>query len=181
MYCPVCKDKRLTTSQLEEHLKAGHCSGCDGHWLARSNYENWTAHHTSEATPYEHVKLDTQDVAHAKLCPECSRIMGRFKVGRGADFYVDRCSCCGGVWLDQHEWLALKKHDLHTQVERIFTTQRERETREADVAERLDAIYRDRFGTEVYAELKRVRGWLQEHPASDQLFAYLRDEDPYRV
>ena len=40
---------------------------------------------------------------------------------------------------------------------------------------------RDRFGAEVYAELKRVRGWLQEHPASDQLFAYLRDEDPYRV
>jgi len=43
-----------------------------------------------------------------------------------------------------------------------------------------EAIYTARFGAEDYAEIRRIRGWLSEHPQQAMLLAFLASPDPYQ-
>jgi hypothetical protein len=40
-------------------------------------------------------------------------------------------------------------------------------------------IYTGRFGAEDYAEIKRIRWWLETKMNREELLAYLIDRDPY--
>jgi hypothetical protein len=45
----------------------------------------------------------------------------------------------------------------------------------------MERIYTERFGAEDYAELRRIRAWLDAHPQRSSLLAYLDEEDPYKL
>jgi hypothetical protein len=45
----------------------------------------------------------------------------------------------------------------------------------------LEEIYLSRFGADDYAEITRIRAWLQAHPKRPELLAYLTDKDPFAV
>jgi hypothetical protein len=45
----------------------------------------------------------------------------------------------------------------------------------------LERIYTERFGAEDYAEIRRVKAWLDAHAQRSSLLAYLSEEDPYRL
>ena len=64
---------------------------------------------TLDEKPFSDVTFEVKDVQGAKICPECGRILLKYKVGHGLDFFVDHCSGCGGIWLDKNEWNALKE------------------------------------------------------------------------
>jgi hypothetical protein len=44
----------------------------------------------------------------------------------------------------------------------------------------MQAIYQEKFGEEDYAEVRRVKAWLDAHPQHNALRAYLNADDPYR-
>ena len=46
---------------------------------------------------------------------------------------------------------------------------------------RMQQIYLDRFGEEDYAEIRRMRHWLDTKTNREELIAYLTDKEPYNV
>ena len=183
MQCPVCKTKRCVTAELEEHLKTAHCENCGGYWISHEHYETWLKHHgeTLPEKSYSEVELDINDVQEAKICPDCGRILLKYKVGHGLNFFVDHCPGCGGVWLDTNEWEALQKKNLHDEIHKIFSTAWQNQIRGDQMAAKLDQAYSNRFGADTYQKAKDIRKWFQAQPQKQAILAYLADEDPYRI
>ncbi|MBN1673434.1 MAG: zf-TFIIB domain-containing protein [Kiritimatiellae bacterium] len=183
MQCPVCKTKRCSPVELEEGLRASACETCGGRWISHEDYSAWLKHHgaTLPEKPFSEVEFDVGDVQEAKLCPDCQRILLKYKVGHGLDFFVDHCPGCGGVWLDRNEWQALQGKNLHDEIHRIFSTSWQRQVRGEQMAAKLDQAYARRFGQESYAKVKEVRQWIQEHPQKRALLAFLSDDNPYKI
>jgi Zn-finger nucleic acid-binding protein len=99
-------------------------------------------------------------------------------VGRNVPFTLDNCGECGGVWLDKDEWATLKTRNLHDDLHAIFTEQWQSEARREESRQTLAGMYERRFGAEGYAELQRIRAWIDQHPHKQEILAYLNDSDP---
>ena len=115
-----------------------------------------------------------------RLCPSCGRIMLRYRVGHGVDFYLDTCGTCNGIWLDLDEWTALRARNLHDDLHLIFTEPWQAEIHREAAKSHLEALYRKRFG-DAWDEAVRVRAWVQAHPERAALLAFLADPDPFEA
>ncbi len=179
MNCPACASARLSLTDLEARLSAYGCEACGGRWLAATDYRSWLERQPARPAvaraPGEAVKV--ADVQHARLCPNCSRIMLRYQVGHGVEMVLDICGSCQGIWLDRNEWQTLKARGLHDDLHLVSSEPWQAEVRREETREHLDALYRKRFGTE-YQRIQRLRTWLGEHPQREAIFAYLLDRDP---
>jgi Zn-finger nucleic acid-binding protein len=183
MQCPVCKTKRCSPVELEENLKAASCETCGGHWISHQNYSTWLKRHgeTLPEKPFSEVEFDVGDVQEAKLCPDCRRILLKYKVGHGLDFFVDHCPGCGGVWLDKNEWAALQDKNLHDEIHKVFSTSWQSQIRGDQMASKLDQAYENRFGADSYTRAKETREWIQAHPQKQAILAFLSDDNPYKI
>jgi Zn-finger nucleic acid-binding protein len=182
MKCPSCKTTDLTAADLESGLTAHVCESCQGHWISGRGYHDWLDRHgaTLAEKTYDGPDIVIADTQNAKLCPECARILLRYKVGRGTDFTLEHCGACNGVWLDRGEWDALKVRNLHDEINAILTVPWQTRARLEERRRNLDQIYAARFGAD-YDELKRIRTWVDGHPERDRVLAFLTDPDPYSV
>ncbi|NJM98186.1 MAG: zf-TFIIB domain-containing protein [Phormidesmis sp. RL_2_1] len=145
MKCPICHDHSLEQVSLDTGLLAHQCHQCLGHWIPSQVYWKWLdQREQQQAHPQQSKIQPTQpqqtqlqqrsplqlsfgnhllpvcDNTTANFCADCSRLMTKSKVGRGLSFYIDRCSHCHGVWLDQNEWENLKQQNLHDHIHYIF-------------------------------------------------------------
>lgn len=130
MKCPTCHTHSLSEVSLDTGLLARQCTQCFGHWIPSESYWEWLDYR--EHAQREHKQrsmvvlsdslLPVVDNATANFCADCSRLMTKAKVGRGLSFYLDRCSHCHGVWLDQNEWENLKQLELHHQIHYMFSS-----------------------------------------------------------
>jgi Zn-finger nucleic acid-binding protein len=180
MKCPACKTADLSPTSLEADLPAAACVVCEGNWISSSAYWAWLERHgpTLSEKPYEGSELSVSDRQEVKLCPECRRLMLRYRVGHGVEFSLDQCAGCNGIWLDRDEWAALKGRNLHDEIHLVFTAPWQSEVRREETRRRLDEIYARRFG-EDYEEIKRVKAWLDAHPDRSTVLAFFNDRDPY--
>ncbi|MFW6357853.1 MAG: zf-TFIIB domain-containing protein [Chroococcales cyanobacterium] len=182
MKCPVCKTVDLNPITLEKHLAAHTCKHCEGNWISSEDYWQWLDQHgTSLAEKPPEVFFDIEDTEKAKLCPNCQRILVKYKVGHGVNFFIDQCGHCNGIWLDKHEWDALKTRNLHDEIHHFFTQQWQKEVRKSEMKRNLSQLYEQKFGKADYAEVKRIRSWLENHPQRLALLAFINDEDPYQL
>ena len=183
MKCPVCKTKRCVSVELEENLKAASCVTCGGYWISRQNYSAWVKRHgdTIPEKPFSEVEFDVDDVQDAKLCPNCDRILLKYKVGHGLDFFVDNCPSCGGIWLDKNEWNALHEKNLHDEIHKMFSTSWQSQIRDDQMATKLDQVYANRLGSEAYEKAKEIREWLNDKPQKQAILSFLSDGAPYKI
>ncbi len=177
MNCPVCHQTALVPQELAPALQVLHCPDCGGNWLSRSNMEAWYL-----TQPERQVDLASPTPAHAesdrgeaKLCPECHRIMLRYRVSAEIPFYVDHCPCCAGIWLDQDEGEQLRDRALLFELPRVFAASLQRTLRRQESAARLDELQRKRFGGERYARIQEMREWLSTQPHREALLACLSE------
>jgi Zn-finger nucleic acid-binding protein len=180
MNCPVCKDVSLNTITLESDLPAVACDECGGNWISASKYWAWLENHgpaLAEKQP-EGEPIAATDVQHAKICPECRRLMLRYQIGHGLDFALDQCGSCNGVWFDKNEWEALKQRNLHDEVHLIFTAPWQTQVRKDERRRHLETIYARQFQGD-YAEIKRIKEWVDAHPEKSRILAFFNDPDPY--
>jgi Zn-finger nucleic acid-binding protein len=178
MKCPVCLTEPLLPGDPEANLRTLHCPQCSGQWLQSARYWEWREQHGEnlpEIPASEAEAPPVEESGKGKLCPECSAILVPYKVGHELGFSLDRCARCGGIWFEKNEWEALRVRNLHDDIHFIFShawqaaiAQREREQARE---ERL----RRTFGEEDYAELVRVKAWLDAHPHSRAFYAFLLD------
>lgn len=180
MNCPVCREHELSSTDLDSDLAALHCANCGGNFLRGANYWNWLETHGEnlpEQPPAPDEPQPGEDVK-AKLCPECRAIMIKYHVGHETTFTLDQCPACKGIWLDRNEWEILKSRNLHDDLNRIVTEPWQLEAHRDEKKRRLEQLYATKFGAEDYAELKRIREWLDQHAKRQELLAFLSDENP---
>src|SRR5688572_16110919 len=99
MKCPVCKTEELDFSSLESNLTSRHCDKCGGNWIPSFEYWKWREQHKEslpERTAEQTIPPNPVTSALiAKLCPECNKILIKYRVGHGASFSIDQCRNCG--------------------------------------------------------------------------------------
>ena len=183
MKCPVCKSSELLTTNLESNLTALRCSDCGGNWIRGAAYWKWLESHGPNLAerPGEGEGLSLVEPGKYIDCPECRFRMVKYLVGRGFSFTLDHCEGCKGIWLDRNEWEALKKRNLHDDLNSMLTSFWQSAARKEERKKSLEQIYIGRFGPEDYAEIKKIREWLDGHRHKQHLIAYLTDVDPYGV
>jgi Zn-finger nucleic acid-binding protein len=166
---------------LEWNLPSHFCQACDGHWVSSFDYEAWLKW-LGEPLPekkFEGTPLHIPDDGQAKLCPECQLILIKYGVGRDLNFTLDQCGRCHGIWFNKNEWESLKQRNLHDEVNRFFTASWQIQARKEERKKNLEDIYLNKFGPGDYAEVKRIREWIYQHPRRQELLAFLNDIDPY--
>lgn len=181
MNCPKCRNVSLETIELEPQLSALHCHRCEGHWLPVDRVTRWLA--SRQGTLPERTEVpDPQlhDDQTARLCPDCGRIMLRYRVISGVALILDRCGGCSGLWFDAGEWQALRERNLHEELIDLFTPARQRQIQHEEAAARLRALYHACFGTD-FERAEEIRRWVREHPQKESLLAFLTADDPYKV
>lgn len=175
MHCPTCKTSSLTPASLEDHLSAQQCKTCGGHWIAAQNYWQWIDRHGEtlpEKAP-EDLSLEIVDQSEAIFCLDCHQLMLKYRVGHGTDFYLDRCSKCGGVWFDRNEWEALKQRNLHDEVHLIFSDIWQRKIRKSDLKQVADNAYRSLLGEADYQKAVQFKDWLIQQPKAEAILSFL--------
>jgi Zn-finger nucleic acid-binding protein len=179
MTCPSC-EASLVQSTLEAGLPSQACPKCFGQWVGAESYRTWLRRRRAspDVTEPTAAPVAIADAQHARLCPSCGRIMLRYRVGHGVEFFLDTCGMCNGIWFDQNEWPALKGRSLHDDLHLIFTEPWQAEIHRAEARKHLEALYRKRFGAE-YDEVVRVRAWLKDHPQRASILAFLTDPEPF--
>ena len=181
MKCPNCQVGNLLATDLEENLQSLRCDNCGGNWIKAFQYWQWlNAHGPNLPEKPDGLDVTFTESERARICPECGHILRSYAVGHHISFSLDRCSNCGGIWFDKGEWDTLKNHNLHDDVNLIFMTAWQTEVQKEETMRRMREIYVRRFGEKDFAELEKIRTWLDEHPNKGQLIAFLTDRNPFK-
>ena len=183
MHCPVCRTLALNPTQLDSTLPAQSCAQCSGIWIASTDYWAWLDQQP-EAISADSATAEAQAAAEdakAKRCPGCGYLQLRYRIALDLPFMLDQCGHCNSFWLDQGEWAALRQRGLHTQLHKVTTDAWQRRLRQEASRRAWEAIYTEKFGADDYAEIRRVKDWLRQHPARQMLLAYLAHDDPYAI
>lgn len=181
--CPVCKGLNLTETMLQDGLLANQCENCHGIWISSTSYFAWLKLHGPDLPTKEADKkiVPQWGTKELKLCPDCGKILSRYKVFPNQEFFLDHCGSCNGVWFDQNEWEYLAAQNLHDNVNSFFTKPWQKHIHEEETKVVLDKLYLERFGEDDYARLKEFQKWLASHPQRSMMLAYLQADDPYKV
>jgi Zn-finger nucleic acid-binding protein len=181
MNCPSC-NAPLSDVRLESDLPAKRCGSCGGVWLDSNAYIAWhQAKRPKFADKTASESIAVLDTDSLKSCPNCQRLLMRYRVVPGERFYLDRCSTCHGLWLDKGEWETLVARSFHDNVHEFFTQPWQAKVRAEETRAMSEKLYQNRFGAEDYAKAQDVRAWLVQHPQRSMILAFLQAEDPYKV
>jgi len=169
--------------QLPAGLNVTQCEKCHGQWITAAAFIAWKDKPKAPARSPKPlpVVLETAPAQTAKICPDCGRIMGKYKVGRGIGFAIDHCGGCGGVWLDTDEWDVLVANNLHPDLYRIFSSAWQKQIRDDELRATIDAAYRKRLGADTFQKAQEIRAWVQAHPEKRALLAFLAADDLYSL
>ncbi|MBT9313120.1 zf-TFIIB domain-containing protein [Leptothoe kymatousa] len=184
MHCPCCQTSSLKRDRLNEFLAVHACEACEGQWISSYDYWHWLEWETNDEPikPCDHVdlsdRLEVADNSRATFCPECHHLMRRAKVGHGLEFYLDRCSHCGGSWFDKGEWEILKACNIHNKVHLVFSEPWQSQIRQAEFNRVLEETYRSALGDDDYAQALGIRAWLEQHPHRDYIISLLNQIPP---
>lgn len=180
MRCPICRDTTLARAELAPQLPAHTCPRCAGVWIASSDYWAWLEQPDDGRAPRYELPTDIgAEPAGARRCAGCGHIQLSYPIARGLPFRLDQCGHCNSFWLDRGEWATLRERDLHRRLHQITNEPWQRRLRQEERRAAWEQIYTERFGTDDYAEIQRVRAWLLAHPQQAMLLAYLASPDPY--
>ncbi|MBT9314993.1 zf-TFIIB domain-containing protein [Leptothoe spongobia TAU-MAC 1115] len=169
----------MKRARLDEHLAVHACDSCEGQWVSSYDYWHWLEWQAGsgkikscQSSDWSET-LKASDNRRASFCPECHHLMRRAKVGHGLEFYLDRCSHCGGNWFDKGEWGILKAHNIHDKVHLVFSEPWQSQLRQAEFNRVLEETYRSALGDEDYSEALKIRAWLEQHPHRDYILSVL--------
>jgi membrane associated rhomboid family serine protease len=127
--CPRCMRPPLEKT-VYDGRSVDLCRRCGGLWCLPSQWDReklgsitTIIRHAermkddSPAPPSVQFKGTHRHEGH-RLCPQCRESLAAWQVGGDDGIELDRCGCCGGVWLDQGEWEQLQTLQEMRQLER---------------------------------------------------------------
>ena len=172
--CPACGVRTLERAELQPLLPCFRCPRCAGQWIRGEHYFRWLEHPDRKHTDVNpNVVGEPHDSKRAMICPECGKLLSRYRVGHGVSFSIDRCAGCGGIWLDANEWETLQQHHLEDRIHMIFSTAWQGQILREEQQKAFEQRLVSRIGDEHFAELKRVVAWVDTHPHRAEIAAFL--------
>lgn len=180
MNCPICQTSVLAPYQLNPQLTSQKCGQCGGQWISSFEFWKWlqTDHaRQPAAAPTPTLSASDSGAAAARICPECGHILGKYRVGHSLNFSLERCGNCGGTWFDRNEWEILESGELRDKIHLIFSAAWQQQVRTEDRARHLQKLFVEKIGQKDFAEIRRVREWLSQHPYRRELRAYLDSDE----
>jgi Zn-finger nucleic acid-binding protein len=177
MKCPNCQSTEFDRKLLDDTLQAMVCTACHGHWINSFQYWLWRDRH-QEILPEKapSAALAALDSNTTKVCPECFKLLRRYKVGHGTDFSIDRCEVCRGIWFDKNEWEILRDRNLHDEVHFIFSSHWQQAVRQDDMEKNRRRVLGDRIGQSDLDRVNTFKEWLHVHPERSMILAYLHQQ-----
>jgi Zn-finger nucleic acid-binding protein len=176
--CPICKTAVLVDDVLPGGPPSHRCTECRGQWVEADSYWKWLE--TNANSPPQGAQRNPHSAApesaKAKLCPGCGRLLTRAKVGRGAEFWLDRCAHCGGIWFDADEWDALLALGLHDDVHFVFSDAWQAEISRIDRQRQHDRLLREKLGDADFEKIQQIKTWLDAHQHRVEMYAILLDD-----
>jgi Zn-finger nucleic acid-binding protein len=179
IHCPKCKQPALgELSELAERITAEWlpraCTNCGGFWVVKGTaqvlLESGVASELA-ARPWKPVEGDRR----TGLCPLGHGIMTRAKVAWDDPYYLERCSRCGGVWLDAGEWQRLEREALLLNLDDIWEPAWRKRLMQDEERSQLRSDLLAKLGPDLFEELESVVEQLSSHPHSDVALAFLND------
>ncbi len=182
MKCPNCHSA-MKRELKEDRVPVYQCVACEGTWVSSSEYADWVESQSEvpvvEEISQESINLPVLGPRKPLLCPDCGRIIRRYKIWPNLDFYLDRCGGCNGIWFDQHEWAVFNEHWSVRNLNLFFTDEWQQKLKKEEMASRFEEMYLERLGERDYSRIKEIRSWIYSNPNKEQLIAYLIDHSPY--
>jgi Zn-finger nucleic acid-binding protein len=177
--CPHCKTAPLEFCTLDPGLDGRRCAECGGTWIPSDSYRQWRERQEADLPEQTPVASDLkiEDSSIPKLCPDCGHLLLPYRIGHGLTFALNHCGHCNGVWLDRSEWEALMARNLHDNLHEMFSAPWQRQVREEERRAAMERIYLARFGEQDYAELRRIKAWIDSHPDRSSVLAFLAASD----
>jgi Zn-finger nucleic acid-binding protein len=177
MNCPVDAGP-LTRVRLDAALPAFQCGVCAGHWVRFGDYLGWREHapgNVPERPAGESRGApEPREDGGVRRCPDCSALLTRYRVGHGIPFSLDQCGRCNGIWLDAHEWEALRERGLHDDLNRVFGPGWQHEVRTEEERLLTDAQFARQLGETDFGRTRDFAGWMNGHPRRSEIMAYLQ-------
>jgi len=178
MKCILCENSVLTKSAIDDNLNGYICSECGGIWIQAKAYWKWIK--SLGTTLPEKPESETADLAvteasQMKICIDCGHFLTRRKVGHGISFHIDRCQCCGGIWLDHNEWEILKSRNLHDEIHFIFGQEWQDEIRKQESEIQYQEEVKSIIGDEAFAKVADFKNFLENSPTKNIIMAYLQN------
>ena len=174
MKCPSCQTGRLQPASLETLFSCQTCNSCGGSWVLLEDYFRWKASKPEEQNESADIDIiESADTKKTLICPVTGKLMLKYRISTESDCRLDLSPYANAIWLDQGEWLLLKKLGLTTQLNRIFTDPWQKKIRTTTSKEALEQVYREKLGDKDYDKIKEIRNWLASHPHADFLKAFM--------
>lgn len=178
MQCPACREGTLQPASLDDGPDAARCSRCGGLWIHAQNYWQWAP--TDIGVP----PLPPEGATHAveadtdkpKSCPHCGRLTVRRKVAPGESFLIDRCTNCGGFWLDDGEWPQLVATGLHKALHILASDIWQARVRTQDIARSRESQDRAMLGDDMYNKLIEIKTMIDADPNRSFILAFLKGD-----
>jgi Zn-finger nucleic acid-binding protein len=178
MQCLVCEDQQLSQKFIDNNLEGFFCSKCCGIWIQAKAYWNFI-HSLNTVLPEkpesETLNVPVYDTSIMKICPDCGHFLTKRKVGHGLDFHIDRCQCCGGVWLDKNEWDVLKSRNLHDVIHLIFSQEWQEEILHEEEQKAYESEIEILLGQEDYNILRSFTERFKHSPRKHVVLAYVQN------
>lgn len=176
MQCPNCQGCGLAPVEIAPGLIGAGCSQCSGALLSLIQYRYWadhfhTAHQESQNAEPESVAIE--DSQGAKLCPKCSKLMTKYRIGLQTENRIELCAHCDEAWLDSGEWQLLETLDLQQQLPVIFTDAWQKKIRNQRQQEHLRRHYTQLLGDEKFSKIEEFKQWLDKQPQASAIKHYL--------
>lgn len=119
MDCPKCRTPTLhRTAEAASGLRLDRCSTCEGSWL---DYGELAPAAQRQAPGLPPPPLDPANDARTGPCPRCAVPLQQTLSPDGT-FHVERCTRCGGLFLDRGELAAIAAKHLVDDLERVLAT-----------------------------------------------------------
>ena len=111
--CPRCADQVPLVEREYGAERVDFCLNCHGIYFDKGELEGLV----QIMSDFNSVKLDEPELENQPSseknftpnCPNCQEAMPTDQVGQ---VWINQCSACGGIWLDQGELSALKGTQL---------------------------------------------------------------------
>lgn len=177
MKCPNCESINSESLLLDSNLNAIKCNDCEGIWIPSNNYFKYIESNKPDLSilnPTDMQKVFSEkDSETGKKCPDCGKQVVARKAGFGAEFKVDRCDHCFGIWLDKNEWELLKTKNLNTAIYYMFTSTWEMKVRsQTEFTLKLEAIKKN-FSIDQSSKIVDFLEWLEQQENKKELISYI--------
>lgn len=178
MKCPVCDEFTFVPKELTHELQVLECSKCNGYWLQSFQYWIWKENLASNLfdKPVQQVTSEiftVNDSHDIKRCPECSKTLQKYKVGKGVDTTIERCETCRGIWFDKNEWELLASKNIHDELHLIFSSHWQKDAQQEEIDKRRAHEMESLLGADDYAQLVSFSKWLEGNKHKRDILAHI--------